>query len=127
MQNRTRIPLLLIFVTLWNISSGFAQENQMPASKDKFVKNNSIPLFNGKNLDGWYTFLQNRGRNNDPKKVFTVQNGMIRISGEEWGCITTNKAYENYKLIIEFKWGRETHAPRKKSQGLWYFATLTGR
>ncbi|RYG49677.1 MAG: DUF1080 domain-containing protein [Chitinophagaceae bacterium] len=69
-------------------------------------------LFNGKNLDGWYTFLQNRGRDNDPKKVFTVQNGMIRVSGEEWGCITTNDEYANYKLVVEFKWGTKTFAPR---------------
>lgn len=72
----------------------------------------TMDLFNGKNLDGWYTFLQNRGRDTDPKKVFSVQDGMIRVSGEEWGCITTNEEYTNYKLIVEFKWGTKTHAPR---------------
>src|SRR5690554_1735518 len=51
-------------------------------------------LFNGENLDGWYVFLKDRGRNNDPRQVFTVQDGMIRISGEEWGCITTEKEYK---------------------------------
>lgn len=72
----------------------------------------AIKLFNGKNLDGWYTFLQNRGRDSDPNKVFTVQDGMIRISGEEWGCLTSNNEYENYRLVTEFKWGELTHAPR---------------
>lgn len=72
----------------------------------------SIALFNGSDLTGWYTYLQDRGRNNDPKKVFTVQDGMIRISGEEWGCITTDKEYENYRLLIEFKWGNLTYEPR---------------
>lgn len=71
-----------------------------------------IHLFNGKNLDGWYTFLQKSGRNNDPQQVFTVQNGNIHIGGEEWGCITTNAAYSNYKLVVEFKWGGKTYAPR---------------
>jgi hypothetical protein len=37
---------------------------------------------------------------------------MIRISGEEWGCITTDKEFENYRLIVEFKWGEKTFAPR---------------
>ena len=55
----------------------------------------TVKLFDGQSLKGWYTFLQDRGRDNDPKNVFTVQDGMIRISGEEWGCITTNKEYEN--------------------------------
>ena len=69
-------------------------------------------LFNGKNLDGWYTFIQGRGRNTDPKNVFTVANGLLRISGEEFGCITTNREFENYTLIVEFKWGEVTHPPR---------------
>jgi hypothetical protein len=72
----------------------------------------AIKLFNGTNLDGWYTFIQHRGRNMDPKKVFTVQNGMIRISGEEWGCLITNEEFENYRLVAEFKWGDLTHEPR---------------
>lgn len=72
----------------------------------------STKLCNGRNFDGWYIFLKDRGRNNDPKKVFTVQDGLIRISGEEWGCITTNKEYENYTLSVEFKWGEQTFGER---------------
>lgn len=87
--------------------TGFAQKKP---KLDK--KNKAISLFNGRNLDDWYTFLQNRGRDNDPKKVFTIYDGMIRISGEEWGCITTDKEFENYRLIAEFKWGGKTFAPR---------------
>ncbi len=48
-----------------------------------------------------------------PNKVFTVENGILRISGEEWGCITTEEEYHNYHLIAEFKWGAITHEPRK--------------
>jgi len=75
----------------------------------------TLHLFNGKNLDGFYTFVKDRGRNQDPKKVFTVENGAIRISGEEWGCITTNSEFENYRVTIEFKWGTLTHANRLES------------
>lgn len=75
-------------------------------------KSEKIQLFNGQNLDGWYTFLQHSGKNHDPKNVFTVKDGMIRISGEEWGCITTNEEYENYRLVTEFKWGEKTFEPR---------------
>jgi len=71
-----------------------------------------IQLFDGQSLNGWYTFLQDRGRDNDPLQVFTVRDGMIRISGEEWGCITTRAEYENYRIKLEFKWGQLTHAPR---------------
>ena len=46
------------------------------------------------------------------KDVFTVKDGMIRISGEEWGCITTLAEYENYNLVLEFRWGELTFEPR---------------
>jgi hypothetical protein len=84
-------------------------------SKAASKKAKPIALFNGKNLDGWYTFLKDRGRDNDPKKVFTVRDGMLHISGEEWGGIMTNEEYENYKLVAEFKWGGEAHAPRENN------------
>ena len=72
----------------------------------------SISLFNGQNLDGWYKFVKGRGRDNDPKNVFSVEKGLIHISGEEYGCITSNEEYSNYKLTVEFKWGEKTFAPR---------------
>ncbi|SHG50714.1 protein of unknown function [Fodinibius roseus] len=72
-----------------------------------------VSLFNGENLDGWYTFLEDRGRNDDPRDVFTVTDGMLRISGEEWGSLTTEEEYENYHLITEFRWGDQTFEPRK--------------
>jgi hypothetical protein len=72
-----------------------------------------IKLFNGKDLTNFYTFLLKYGKNNDPEKVFTVQNGMIRISGKIWGGLVTEKEYGNYHLVVEFKWGKETWPPRK--------------
>ncbi|MDH5474835.1 MAG: DUF1080 domain-containing protein [Cyclobacteriaceae bacterium] len=101
----------VIFIGVFSINgSGQPVQNQVDVQNKTVGK--TISLFNGKNLDGWYTFLQHRGRDNDPKKVFTVSEGMIRISGEEWGCITSEKEYENYSIVVEFKWGEVTHAPR---------------
>jgi hypothetical protein len=84
-----------------------------------FSGNDSQPpaksLFNGKNLDGWYTFLNGKGKNVDPNQVFTVQDGLIHISGQELGCITSNEEFENYRLTVEFKWGDKTWAPRAQS------------
>jgi hypothetical protein len=73
----------------------------------------TIHLFNGKNLDGWYSILSSKGKNNDPDKVFTVEDGAIHISGTEHGCITTNNEYENYTLEVEYKYGEKSHGGRK--------------
>lgn len=73
----------------------------------------AIPLFNGKDLSNFYVFLKGQGKNNDPDKVFSVQDGMIRVSGKVFGYLATEKEYENYHLVTEFKWGEKTFAPRE--------------
>ncbi len=91
-----------------------------PAAADKDA--GTIRLFNGKDLTNFYTYLgepskgeKALGKNNDPKKVFSVQDGAIRVSGEVWGCFTTIKEYGDYHLTVEFKWGEQTWAPREKA------------
>lgn len=99
MKKKFLVPALLLGVLVLFLG------NTAQAQKKKV-------LFNGKNLDGWYTWLKTTGKNSDPKGVFTVSKGQIVISGEEYGCITTNEEYENYKLTVDFKWGDRTFAPR---------------
>jgi hypothetical protein len=104
------IPVLLAFILgTIVLQESFAQRSR----SSKNGRSTPIQLFNGRNLDGWYTFLRDRGRDRDPKKVFTVKDGQIRISGEEWGCITTHEEFKDYKLVVEFKWGGEAFEPRK--------------
>lgn len=106
--------ILLSFTLLMLVITGtsFTGSADLSDPERKYGKKSEIQLFNGKNLDGWYTYIKDRGKNVDPKKVFTVQNRMIRISGEEFGCITTNDEFENYKITVVFKWGEITYEPR---------------
>src|SRR5215472_9600301 len=78
-------------------------------------KDNVIALFNGKDLANFYTYLKGPGKNNDPDKVFTVHDGVIHISGKTFGGLITEKEYDNYHLVTEFKWGEKTWAPREKA------------
>jgi len=112
-MKRFLLILILSTVALINFTAkSFAISPGNSPVAGKIPQNSKIHLFNGKNLEGWYTFLKGKGRNIDPNKVFTVSKGNIRISGEEFGCITSNEAYENYKLEVEFKWGELTFPPR---------------
>jgi hypothetical protein len=111
MKTKYLFILILTLSFLTCSEAGFArQTNSNPSGNG--IEKSELKLFNGKNLDGWYTFLRDKGRNNDPNKVFTVQKGLIRISGEEFGCITTHEEFENYAITVEFKWGDITFAPR---------------
>jgi hypothetical protein len=71
-----------------------------------------IPLFNGRNLDGLYTWLEH-SKYDDPKRVFTVVDGQLRITGEEWGGIATRQDFRDYRLVAEWRWGGLTFEPRK--------------
>jgi Domain of Unknown Function (DUF1080) len=106
------------------------------------LKDEWIKLFNGKDLNGWDTYLGPPlddagkklsdtpvGLNNDPNHVFTiVKDGaekVIRISGQEWGGISTKKEYDDFHLQLQFKWGSllwGSKKGQKKDSGLLYFA-----
>jgi hypothetical protein len=64
-----------------------------------------IRLFNGKDLTGFSTWLRDT-RRDDSRRVFTVRDGMIRISGDGLGYLATDVAFRDYRLVTEFKWGR---------------------
>ena len=64
-----------------------------------------IRLLPAKDLSGFYVFTKDHGVNNDPKCVFTMTNGMVRISGEESGYLATKTEYSSYRLVAEYKWG----------------------
>ena len=67
----------------------------------------TVALFNGKDLAGLTTWLKDSKRE-DPKKVFTVHDGMLHLSGDGMGYVATDKEYENYHLTVEYKWGTKT-------------------
>lgn len=100
----------LFVVALFALASGLVAAQDAPAAE---AAPGTLHVFNGKDLDGWYTYLKDRGRDQDPKGVFTVSDGMLHISGEELGCVTSVDEFENYRVVMEFKWGEATYANRK--------------
>lgn len=88
------------------------------------------PLFNGKNLDGWYLFLQKAERDQDPERVVTIEDGAIHAykharNGVEvpMGYIGTNDSHANYHLRLKYKWGHKQFKPRylyKPDAGIYY-------
>ena len=105
-------------------TSPFGQADS-PKSGEKW-----IPLFNGRNLDGWYTFLQKHGKNSDPDHVITIEDGAIHLykdarDGDKvvMGYIATEKEYSNYHLRLQYRWVTKKFAPRydlKRDAGLYY-------
>ncbi len=100
---RLLLPCLLCLVS--TLLSGCISPN-----KNRKV----VHLLNHKDLNNFYSYLKEFGRENDPDHVFTLTNGMLRISGQYYGYLATRETnYANYKLIAEFRWGEKTWAPRE--------------
>jgi hypothetical protein len=100
------------------------------------------PLWNGTNLDGWTTWMQQPapssevpgltrnvdgkytepiGSDRDPLEVFTVVSRVdgrpaIRISGEVFGELRTTRAFKDYHLKLQFKWGEKKWPPRDRTE-----------
>jgi hypothetical protein len=76
-------------------------------SQEAGPKEGVVPLFNGKDLTGLTTWLKDTKRE-DPRKVFTVHDGMLHFSGEGMGYVATEKEYRDYRVVVEYKWGART-------------------
>lgn len=107
------------------------------------------PLFNGRDLSGWDTFMARPdaswevpgmkrdkngryseaiGLNRDPLHVFNVETvdgrPAIHVTGQGFGVMTTKESFGNFHLRLQVKWGErkwgyKQHAPR--DCGLLYF------
>src|SRR5436309_2738975 len=100
-------------------------------------------LWNGKDFDGWTTWMQQPaaaldvpglkrdadgkylepiGSGRDPLGVFTIVNDVdgrpaIRISGQVFGELRTKRSFEDYHLRFQFKWGETKWPPRDRPAG----------
>jgi hypothetical protein len=89
-----------------------------------------VSLFNGRDLNGWYTFLQKHGKNRDPDRVIAIEDGAIHLYKEAiegsqvvMGYIATEKEYGDYHLRVQYRWGTKKFQPRNalpRDAGLYY-------
>jgi hypothetical protein len=101
-----RLTVLLLLGGLAGTDCLWAQVKDIPKHGPAVV------LFDGKDLSQFDTFFPGTGLNSDPGQVFTVEKGLIHVSGKEMGYIVTKQEYKNYYLRAEFKWGEGTFGVR---------------
>jgi 3-keto-disaccharide hydrolase len=74
-----------------------------------------VALFDGKDIAKWYTFLRDHGKDKDPNGNFAVRDGILRISGQDFGGLLTRDEYSNYEVTLEYAWGGKVWPPREKT------------
>lgn len=76
-------------------------------------------LFNGKDLDGLRPWSK-EGKTG----VWSVVDGAIRCSGEGMGYLGTEKAWRDYRAVVEYRWGTKTDGSATvRNSGLLFHAT----
>jgi hypothetical protein len=127
---RPRSSLVLGFLTVGLLVAGL---NPCPFVFGAQPDDRWTTLFNGKNLDGWYTFLNEHGKDNDPEQIFTVENGEIHLykdaengSDVPLGYFATPTDYSHYHLQFQYRWGTKRFGIRtneKRDSGVMYHCT----
>ncbi|MDR1526853.1 MAG: DUF1080 domain-containing protein [Dysgonamonadaceae bacterium] len=123
MMKSIRLSIIAVIATI--ATAACVQSPQhipdiVQAHKDRasFTKLNDgtaqlLPLFNGQDLTGWYTYTKAHGKNNDLDGSFAVADGILHFDGENMGYLCTNDTYRNYYLRVVFRWGDKKYPPRE--------------
>jgi hypothetical protein len=79
--------------------------------------------FNGKDLGGLKTWLR-ESKGEDPSRVFSVVDGLLRVSGEGMGYVRTEREWKDYRLVVEYRWGTKTDGSKTvRNSGILIHAT----
>src|SRR5690625_5244877 len=97
--------------------SGESRTRRSADRDEVIVPAETIELFNGVDLTNFYTWLVDH-HFEDPNRVFTVVDRVdgapaIRISGEDWGGISTEDSYADSHLIGEWRWRPAAYGSRE--------------
>lgn len=95
-------PRIITFLFCW-----FAWAGTVHGQGEARTPRAPIQLFNGKDLTSLTTWLKG-SEHTDPKKVFTVRAGILHVSGEGFGYVASEHAYRDYRLLVEYRWGKRT-------------------
>jgi len=90
---------LLILTTVMILASWKPFRKEMQTAEQG---SETIRLFNGRDLSNWTFYL--RDNSVDPKSVFSVNNGVVHITGNPFGYMRTKEKYSNYRLHVEYRW-----------------------
>ena len=102
---KTSVLAMLVCFHFFNAAHG--------SPNDVIILTKRIALFDGSSLKGLYPWFNN-SKFSDPKKVFSVKDKQLRVSGELMGSLITEGRYKDYVMVVEFKWGNMTWGGRKQ-------------
>ncbi len=72
-----------------------------------FIQSNvfaqTIQLFNGKDLNNWYSDIPAKDKDSTIRASFIIRNGLLVSMGRPEGHLITKDIYENYRLTVQYR------------------------
>jgi len=90
---RRRVAMVACALLAWSLAAAGEIEEAVEPKE-------TIQLFNGKDLTGWAFCV---GGKNEPGDTFKVEDGVIKCSGRPAGYLRTERAYKNYKFVMQWR------------------------
>ncbi len=100
---RSHVPFVAVLFCLMTTSAKGDDLKPAPIRPTEGI----VSLFNGKDLIGLSAWVKD-GQREDSKRVFSVHDNMIHVSGEGHGYLATAREYCDYHLVVEYKSGQRT-------------------
>jgi hypothetical protein len=120
-MRRVRSPAVCLCLLAWAACSPTSPSRDDTRAT---TPSGTIRLFSGKSLENFETWLVDH-HTSDPERVFSLAHidgrPAIRISGTTFGGLITTRAFRDYRLIAEFRWGGPTwgaRAARARDSGI---------
>jgi len=114
---RILLVLALGVAGLFFFQSAVAQDSEPSVTPEANAKENEswIPLFNGKDLDGWTVKIAGHAVGDNFADTFRVEDGILKCEYDDYGDfegrfghLYSNLAYSHYKLRLEYRFeGRQ--------------------
>lgn len=80
-------------------------KSQQETTTSGMEQDSIIHLFNGEDLSGLKVYIEDTSYNKD--EVWQVRDGKLYTTGMPFGYIRTTDTYENYELVVEWRWTEE--------------------
>ena len=94
-------------LTLITTLALFSPRLAVAQNSDAIAPRERTQLFSGRDLTGLTTWHKETKRE-DPRRVFRVTDGVLHLTGDGNGYVATERAYRDYHLVVEYKWGQKT-------------------
>uniref|UniRef100_UPI0025E43117 3-keto-disaccharide hydrolase n=1 Tax=Algoriphagus sp. TaxID=1872435 RepID=UPI0025E43117 len=101
MKFRRYVHFLIAIISLgfWQCTAEAIHNDQVQVKKTE----NTISLFNGKNLDGWHMDVPDLEADSSLRIPFIIRDGLLVSLGTPEGHLITDQEYENYTLELDYR------------------------